>query len=172
MRKTIFSLAAVAALACAPAHAAVDSYFATLFGSNEFPGPGDTDGFGLAYLSIDNVANSVSWSIQAFNIDLPLTGAHIHTGAAGTSGGVIVNFNAMLVGNGLSDPDLASIKPGTASGFYVNLHNGNFPNGAIRGQLQYLGTVQAPIPEPETYALMLAGLGLVGFMAKRRARQA
>jgi hypothetical protein len=28
--------------------------------------------------------------------------------------------------------------------------------------------VAAPIPEPETYALMLAGLGLVGFMARRR----
>ncbi len=28
MRKTIFSLAAVAALACAPAQAAVDSYYA------------------------------------------------------------------------------------------------------------------------------------------------
>lgn len=28
----------------------------------------------------------------------------------------------------------------------------------------------AAIPEPETYALMLAGLGLVGFMAKRRRR--
>lgn len=31
--------------------------------------------------------------------------------------------------------------------------------------------VTAPIPEPETYAMMLAGLGLLGFMAKRRKRQ-
>ena len=30
----------------------------------------------------------------------------------------------------------------------------------------------APIPEPETYAMMLAGLGLMGFVARRRKRQA
>jgi len=28
--------------------------------------------------------------------------------------------------------------------------------------------VTAPVPEPETYAMMLAGLGLLGFMARRR----
>ena len=32
-----------------------------------------------------------------------------------------------------------------------------------------VGVVQAPVPEPETYALMLAGLGALGFVAKRRA---
>ncbi|RPI47354.1 MAG: PEP-CTERM sorting domain-containing protein [Betaproteobacteria bacterium] len=26
----------------------------------------------------------------------------------------------------------------------------------------------APVPEPETYALMLAGLGMVGWMSRRR----
>jgi hypothetical protein len=26
----------------------------------------------------------------------------------------------------------------------------------------------APVPEPETYAMMLAGLGLLGFVARRR----
>lgn len=33
------------------------------------------------------------------------------------------------------------------------------------GQLQLM---MQPVPEPETYAMMLAGLGLVGFMARRR----
>jgi hypothetical protein len=36
----------------------------------------------------------------------------------------------------------------------------------------YAGTVNvSAVPEPETYAMMLGGLGLIGFMAKRRKKQ-
>lgn len=42
-----------------------------------------------------------------------------------------------------------------------------FTNGIPLGDTQLLLTT-APVPEPETYALMLAGLGLVGFAARRR----
>jgi probable HAF family extracellular repeat protein len=36
----------------------------------------------------------------------------------------------------------------------------------------FLMTPTAPVPEPETYAMMLAGLGLLGFMKRRRKQQA
>ena len=39
------------------------------------------------------------------------------------------------------------------------------------GKANYQGSLAltaAPVPEPETYALMLAGLGAVGFAARRR----
>ena len=37
-------------------------------------------------------------------------------------------------------------------------------------QLIVLSQVTAPVPEPETYAMMLAGLGALGFVARRRLR--
>lgn len=39
----------------------------------------------------------------------------------------------------------------------------NFDNFSLTA-----ASVPAPIPEPETYAMMLAGLGLLGFIARRR----
>jgi hypothetical protein len=102
---------------------------------------------------------------------LPLTGAHIHSGAAGVNGPVIVNFAGAFSGSGLADPDLALITPVSSMNYYVNIHNAVYPSGALRGQLEYIGTVSPPIPEPGTYALLMAGLGAVGFAVRRR-RQA
>lgn len=42
----------------------------------------------------------------------------------------------------------------------------------IEKKLVGLEVVAAPIPEPETYALFLAGLGLVGYLARRRTGRA
>lgn len=168
MFKSILSSAAAAVtLACAPAMAAIDTYSAFLYGANETTS-GDVDGFGVATVSIDNVALTVSWAILALNVDLPLTGAHIHSAPAGVNGPVIVDFSGQFTGSNMYDADLASITPAGAANFYVNLHNALYPAGAIRGQLQYVGTATPPIPEPGTYALMLAGLGSVAFLTRRR----
>jgi CHRD domain/PEP-CTERM motif len=163
MHKTL--LAAVIALACGTANAAIDSYWAALSGNNEVSN-GDPDGFGLALVSIDTMTNSVSWAIQVGNIVLPLTLAHIHQAPAGVNGPVKIDFDAQLTGV-VTDADAALITPLTASGFYVNLHNEFHPGGAVRGQLAYVGSVNV-VPEPETYALMLAGLSAVGWMVRRR----
>jgi hypothetical protein len=42
----------------------------------------------------------------------------------------------------------------------------SYPTGTFAQDQLYI----APVPEPETYAMMLAGLGLIGFLAKRRRR--
>jgi hypothetical protein len=59
---------------------------------------------------------------------------------------------------------------------------GVFANTAAKFTLSTVGTATAvnnysvsfstvPVPEPETYAMMLAGIGLMGFMARRRKQQ-
>lgn len=44
--------------------------------------------------------------------------------------------------------------------------------GSFAGAVYWDNLVYAPVPEPETYAMLLAGLGLLGFMARRRKESA
>ena len=57
------------------------------------------------------------------------------------------------------------------SGSYTLTVVGTVTGGATSGS--YGGNINiAPVPEPETYALMLAGLGAVGLLISRRRNQA
>jgi hypothetical protein len=109
-------------------------------GDQEVPGPGDPDGRGRARISLYTDLDIVCWKIQVIRIELPATAAHIHEGAAGVSGGIVVTLAApdeSGVSQGCTAADGATIDAIIAdpAGYYVNVHNIPYPAGAIRGQL-------------------------------------
>jgi hypothetical protein len=110
---------------------------ADLGGGEEVPGPGDTDGFGDAL--VDVVGDGLMCvMVSAQRVDR-VTAAHIHRGAQGVAGPVVVPLPAPVFGHagGCIDADPALVADVVAdpSQFYVNVHTAAFPSGAIRGQL-------------------------------------
>ena len=115
---------------------------ALALGRNEVPGPGDPDGSAIAVFNVGT--DSVTFAAHWRNI-APPSAAHIHSGAAGAAGPVVVGLLAApgglpasingAAGTAMGAPDvLANIRQNPA-GFYFNMHNAEFPAGAIRGQL-------------------------------------
>jgi hypothetical protein len=106
----------------------------TLMGAAEVPGPGDPDGTGTARLTFNPGKNQVCYELKVDKIAVP-TGAHIHSGVAGQAGPPIATLNASKDCATLEQEKIVDIlkNPGN---YYVNVHNAEFPNGALRGQLK------------------------------------
>lgn len=115
------------------------TYHATLVGSEEVPGPGDPDGSGRAEVSISDRLDELCYEISDVrNIGTP-TMAHIHQGAKGVAGPVVVTLETPADGHSKgcakAPESVADAIKASPSSFYVNVHNAEYPNGAIRGQL-------------------------------------
>ena len=113
-------------------------FTASLSGAQEVPGPGDPDGTGSAMVWLNPDQNRVCYTLSVSNI-APATLAHIHRGALGVAGPVVVTLVAPTNGasSGCTTATAALIEEirSNPSGFYVNVHNTPFPGGAVRGQL-------------------------------------
>jgi hypothetical protein len=135
MRKPL--ILAVALVAFFAAGAGAQTLIGTMNGASEAPGPGDPDGFGLAGFRFEGT--SVQYSMMVKNIAAP-TASHIHRGTAGNPGPVVITLASSFPNNAATGTASASAAlideiRRNPSGFYVNVHNADFPNGAIRSQL-------------------------------------
>jgi hypothetical protein len=124
--------------------------FALLKGRNEIGpdgrrGAGDPDGRGGFTGLIAN--NQVCFGLTVDNIAQPIA-AHIHRGRPSQNGPIVVTF-APLPASGDPGASGGCVPPdggNTAvleeilkhpNHFYVNVHTGDFPGGAVRGQLKH-----------------------------------
>lgn len=132
-------------------------YITQLTGANELTATtptGDPDGFGAASVTLDYISATVAqvcFDLAYSNIAAPAS-AHLHRGTAGNAGPVVVDFgtpgSTSHSGCVIVDATLADEITASPSGFYVNVHNGDFGTGAMRGQL----SAGAP-PAGETHLL-------------------
>jgi hypothetical protein len=117
------------------------SFTVGLSGAQEVP-PADRDGSGTAQVRLVVQDNKVCYALRVDDI-APATAAHIHQAVAGSNGPIVVDF---IAPNPRTSAACTSPRPTAPSDtvqniinhpeqYYVNVHNAQFPGGAIRGQL-------------------------------------
>ncbi len=138
----------------AAAEAQTLTFTAALHGGNEVPGV-STGSAGTATVTWDVATKAGTYRVDVFNMPVGTTASHIHVGAPGVSGPVIINFTVPAGGisndYGLTGTFACSdLVPRAPQGInscedfeqalrlentYVNVHSTNNPSGEIRGQL-------------------------------------
>lgn len=186
MKKLIRNLIGSAALvASMSANAIVDTYGVLLSGSYQ---PNTT----FASMTYTNIGNVYSFTLEAFDLDsIFTTGSFI--GAVAVDSDIqptisnVVGDTVVSVANGggptgifefrfdLTGPQQARLTGNETVSWdatfaqAVTLNSDSFALH-VQGLTEEQGgsAWYTPVPEPETYAMMLLGLGMLGFTAKRK----
>lgn len=136
------------------------TFRATLSSANEVPAVSNAEAGASGVMNIEfnltrDGAGAITAATASFNGTLTgfpagtaITLSHIHTGAAGTNGTVVVNLalspGEITLANGSGTivktnitmtVDLANQIIANPAGFYFNAHTALNPGGAVRGQL-------------------------------------
>jgi hypothetical protein len=109
-------------------------------GANGTKNAGDLNGLGGFTAVIDK--GKLCFGITVRGLDAPVA-AHIHRGGPKVMGPVVIPLTQPTAGDpgassgcvDVAEP-LATEVLGHPGRFYVNVHTGPFPNGAVRGQLK------------------------------------
>ena len=177
-------LLAVSALLAVPlaAQAVAYQFTASLNGTQQVPSNASS-ATGFAFLSYDDMGTAGNTADDLYSFTMGASGwsgtatnLHIHAPALiGANAGVKVNLATfpfvsntagllVVFGSGVATPYPAFLSDLQSSSAYINIHTAAFGSGEIRGQLLPV----AVVPEPSTYALLLAGIGMIGMLARRR----
>ena len=143
MRKlslSMFALAVAAVIAAGPVLGATSTkktVTAKLTGAQEVP-KGSPAGSGHARVTLDSTKGQVCFTLAWSKIKPP-SASHIHKGAKGKAGPVVIAFftSAPAKHSGCVSAPKSTIAAiiKTPGAYYVNIHTSDYPAGAIRGQL-------------------------------------
>jgi hypothetical protein len=121
---------------CASAALAQNYYSAALDGAQEVP-PVAGAGRGFGIVRHDTASNAVRVFVFHESLTAAPTAAHLHLGAVGVNGGIVVPLNPTsantFTGTGTLTPAQATAL--SSGGTYVNVHTAANPGGEIRGQV-------------------------------------
>lgn len=118
-----------------------------------------SDKFTFSTIGINFVDSLVSSISRTATVGLNITGFALYD-----SGNTLVS-NGTMLGSGAIDLWSLSADNLAQGNYYVQVSGSLVSNtsGSFGANLNV-----TPIPEPETYGMMLAGLGVLGFLARRR----
>src|SRR6266550_2363944 len=89
-KRSLIVVSLLSILVAATLHA--QTFGAVLTPSQETP-PTVSNGFGNATVTLDSTHTSITVNMTIAGLTTPVNNAHIHRGAFGVPGGVVINFN-------------------------------------------------------------------------------
>ena len=165
------ALVAAVAVASSTSAQAQTSFISVLNGAQEAPTPVSTPAFGNGTVLLNAARTQITINLTFRGLLAPITIAHIHNGAFGIGGPVILDIRSLItttnegsdgsIVNGTLNVTAAQAEVLLSGNGYFNVHTSRFPGGEIRGQINV-------VPEPSTYLLMATGLGGLALIARRK----